>query len=304
MVQDQKKKHGLLEKLARRLSRRGLGEYRLARRLIDALLFPSDVEKVRRIYTAVFGSPPRLLFPQTFNEKMQHLKLFDRRSRFTRFADKLAVRDFVRDRIGEEVLTTIFWAGVDLRDARSQVLPHRFVLKANHSCNANLIVRDASIIDWGETEALVRKWLGRDWSMHTAEWQYRWISRKLFIEEYLESPAGGLPDYKFFCFHGRVELVQVDLNRFSNHTRTLFDREFKVLPVRFAYPRYDGELERPACYEQMREIAERLSAGEKFVRVDLYDVGRPIFGELTLRPEAGFGLFEPRDWDEKLGSLF
>jgi hypothetical protein len=292
------------EKVAGRLSLNGWGRYRVGRWAIDALLLPSDIEKVRRIYTLVFGLPPRLLAPHTFNEKLQRFKIFDRKSHHARFADKLAVRELVRERIGPEVLTQVFWIGLDLEDARRQWLPNRFVLKANHSCGANLIVRDASLLDWKEIEALVRRWLAEDWSTRMAEWQYRWIPRKLFIEEYLEGLDGGVPlDYKFFCFNGRVEMVQVDVDRFSNHTRVLFDRDFNPLPVRFAYPRHEGDLGRPACYVQMREIAECLSVGEMFLRVDLYDLGRPVFGELTLTPEAGFGQFEPPEWDERLGRL-
>ena len=293
-----------LETIAGRLRLHGCGDYRVGQWVIDALLWPSDIEKVRGIYTQVFGLPPQIHAPHTFNEKLQYLKLFDRNPRYTRFADKLAVREFVRERIGAEVLTQIFWSGLDLADARRQSLPNRFVLKANHSCGANLIVNDLALVDWKETQALVRGWLAEDWSAHTAEWHYRWIPRRLFIEEYLEGPDGGVPmDYKFFCFHGLVHMVQVDVARFSNHTRALFDRDFNPLPVRFTYPRYEGDLSRPACYELMREIAERLAIGEKFLRVDLYDLGRPVFGELTLRPEAGFGQFEPPEWDERLGQL-
>ena len=275
----------LCQRIAGRLNRDGWGTYRVGRWVIDALLLPSDIEKIRRIYTFMFGLPPRLLSPHTFNEKLQSSKIFHRKSRHVRFADKLAVRQFVRERIGPEVLTQIYWIGLDLEDARRQCLPNRFVLKANHSCNANLIVSDASLLDWKETEPVVRRWLAKDWSAHAAEWQYRWIPRKLFIEEYLEGPNGGVPmDYKFFCFHGRVEMVQVDVDRFSNHSRVLFDRNFNALPVSYAYPRYEGNLRRPACYEQMREIAEHLAAGELFLRVDLYDLGRPVFGEMTLTP--------------------
>jgi hypothetical protein len=293
-----------LEKVAGRLRLDGWDRYRVGRRVIDALLLPSDIAKVRRLYTWKCGSPPRLLSPYTFNEKVQRSK-FHRRSRHARLADKLAVREFVRERVGAEVLTRVFWSGLDLADARRQCLPNRFVLKANHSCNANLFVRDVALLDWRATEALVRQWLADDWSTQAAEWQYRWIPRKLFIEEYMEGPGGDVPwDYKFFCFHGRVEMVQVDVNRLSNHTRALFDRDFRLLPFKFQYPRYEGDLSRPACYEAMREIAERLSVEETFLRVDLYDVGRPVFGELTLHPEAGFGRFEPATWDAQLGRLW
>jgi TupA-like ATPgrasp len=84
-------------------------------------------------------------------------------------------------------------------------------------------------------------------------------------------------DYKFLCFNGRVEMIQIDVDRFSDHhTQLLFDRDFRPLPVKFNCPQYQGELTRPASYERMLNIAERLAAGEKFLRVDLYDLGRPV----------------------------
>jgi hypothetical protein len=175
--------------------------HHLGREVIDALLLPSDIATIRRQYTAVFGFPPRLLRPRTFNEKLQRYKIFFRRARQTRFADKLAVRDFVRERIGPEVLTQLFWTGLDLEDARRQHLPNRFVLKANHGSGWSVIVRDRSLLDWETTEAVVRQWLDQDYSTRCAEWQYRWIPRKLLIEEYLEGPGGGVPlDYKFWVF--------------------------------------------------------------------------------------------------------
>ena len=288
-----------------RLKQRGWGEYVLLRALIDALLFPSDIGKVLAAYSRVFGSLPQLLRPRTFNEKLQRSKLFNRKESYTRFADKVAVRDFVRKRVGAEVLTKVFWIGTELAEARQQPLPNKFVIKANQSSGGILIVTDATTFDWDAACTLTRKWQEEDHSVHFAEWQYRWIPPKLLIEEYLEGEGGGVPlDYKFFCFHGRVEIIQVDFDRFVNHTRTLFDRDFNMLPVQYKYPRHERSVARPTCFEQMRQIAEHLAAGEPFLRIDLYDVGKPVFGELTLHPESGTGQFDPPEWDERLGALF
>ena len=295
-----------LARAARRLKRAGWGKYRLGRELIDALLLLEDVATVRRKYTAAFGSQPRLLFPRSFNEKIQRRKILRRRQHHIRLADKLAVRDFVAERVGSHVLTKLFWVGSDLQDARRQSLPRKFVLKANHSWNRNLLVRDVSLFDWGAAETLVRRWLAEDYSVSGSEWQYRWIPPMLFIEEYLEDPHRTVPlDYKFLCFNGRVEMIQVDIDRFSeHHTQALLDRNFRRLPVKFNCPQYEGDLLQPGCYHSMRDIAERLAARERFLRVDLYDVGRPMFGELTPTPGAGYGPIEPPDWDEKLGALW
>jgi Tfp pilus assembly protein PilF len=295
-----------LARAARCLARNGWTKHRVGRELIDVLLLPSDVARIRRSYMGVFGSPPRLFSPRSFNENIQHTKIFRRKQRYVRFCDKLAVRDFVAERIGPEVLTQLHWVGSDLQDARRQTLPQKFVLKANHSCNANLIVRDASALDWDAAQTLTRRWLSEDFSARHTEWQYRWVPRKLLIEEYLDDPSRSVPlDYKFLCFNGRVEMIQVDVDRFSQHrTQVLLDRDFRPLPVKFNCPQYNGELSRPPFYERMLDIAERLAAGEKFLRVDLYDLGRPVFGELTLTPGAGYGRIEPSECDQKLGALW
>lgn len=284
------------------LQERGWGRTRAGRWLIDGMLLPADVRQIRTMHRRVFGRNPRLLFPKTFNEKIQRAKLLSRRARYRVYADKIAVRDYVRDRLGPEVLTDLLWTGVNLSEARALKLPGPYIIKANHGNGANLIVRDPAACDWGAAEALVKKWFSRRYDRYAAEWPYRWIEPRLLIESLLISPYGGsLPDYKFFCFHGRVQLIQVDMDRFTNHTRVFLDREGKRLPVGLLYKLYPGEVRVPDCLPLMIEYAETLAGKEPFIRIDFYDVGRPVFGEITLYPEAGLGTFDPPEWDERLG---
>jgi TupA-like ATPgrasp len=295
----------VLERLAGRLKRTRLRRFAAGRLLVDALLFPSDIAKARNTYHDVFGVYPRLFRPQTLNEKLQHSKLFSRKARYTVFADKVAVRDFVRDRVGPEVLTQVFWVGTDLADARNQPLPARFVIKANQSSGGNLLVRDASQLDWDRARRLASRWLELDQSVHFAEWEYRWIPPRLLIEELLDGPDGDVPiDYKFYCFHGRVHLVDVHISRFDAHTRLFYDRGFGLLPLASQIPTHPRGIPRPTCFDAMLEVAERLAADEAFLRVDLYDMGRPVFGELTLHPNAGRLQFDPLEWDRRLGTLW
>jgi len=275
------------------------------RLFIDAMFFPADVARSRNTYFDVFGNYPRLLWPQTLNEKLQHSKLFNRRARYTSFADKIAVRDYVRARVGPEVLTDVYWVGTDLQEARSHALPDRFVVKANQGSGSTLFVADASELDWTAAALATQQWLGHDQSVHFAEWEYRWIRPALLIEEYLDGPNGGVPtDFKFFCFHGRVQLVDVHVSRFAAYTRSFYDRDFNLLPVGSRIPRHQEPIARPKCFDAMRQIAERLAADEAFLRVDLYDVGRPIFGELTLHPNGGRVQFDPPEWDLRLGRMW
>jgi hypothetical protein len=294
-----------LERLAQRLRRRAYSNNFLVRLFIDSLLYPRDVRTVVRKYFRAYGRHPRLFRPQTFTEKLMHAKLFGRRRRHTFMTDKLAVRDIVRQRIGAKVvIPKIYWIGTDLANARKEPLPNMFVIKSNHASNQVMVVQDARALDWTNAALTAQQWLDFDYDMSQAEWQYRWIQRRLFIEEYIGA-AGNLPiDYKFFCFHGRAELIQVDIDRYSNHTRAMFDRNFQRLSFRYCYPDYDGPIAKPRSFEMMRAAAELLAQGEKFIRVDLYDAEVPIFGELTLHPQGGLGKFDPPEWDLWLGQLW
>jgi hypothetical protein len=294
---------GFAQRVGTSLKRRGWGSSSAGRGVIDALLWPADAVIACRGYHRSFGSMPRLLRPQTFNEKLQHSKLFRRKRVHTVLADKIAVRSYVSDRVGEAALTRLYWTGVDLRSAPRETLPAQFVIKANHTSGMNLIVHDRDALDWAQAYRETDAWLHVDYSAYGAEYQYRWIAPRLLIEELLVDVHGGAPcDYKFFCLHGRVECVQIDLDRYTNHTRAFVGRGFERMDLGLLYPRYYGALVRPDCFEQMVEIAEKLSTGEPFARVDLYDVGRPVFGEITLHPGSGTEKFDPADYDLALGS--
>ena len=274
------------------------------RLLTDLMLWPSDYLKCHQYYKANFGYAPRIWRPRTYNEKLLHAKLFRRRRRHTLFADKLAVRKLVAERVGEGCLPRIWWRGSKLLEARGIDLPERFVVKANHGWEAVLLVDNRDAFDWAAATQRTDAWMRADHSLEAGEWQYRWIEPELYIEEHLGDTRGAPPpDYKFFCFHGRVEFLSVDLDRATAVTRVMHGRDFEILPFGFGYPRHETKTPRPDCFEEMIEVAEALSAGEPFVRVDLYDVGRPVFGELTLHPGSGFDPFDPPAMDEQFGAL-
>jgi TupA-like ATPgrasp len=290
------------------LKRSRLARFQAGRCLIDLVLWPSDVWKVCSTYRRAFDRSPRLLRPRTFNERLQRAKLFSRKARHMVYADKIAVREYVAAKVGAQHLSQVFWIGTDIRRAQEKRLPSRFVVKANHSCGANIIVTDVLQFDWDAAHRLTQQWLQDDYSVHFAEWQYRWIKPRLFIEEFVESGGRIVPvDYKFFCFHGRAEIVWVHCDRFTNHTRSVYDREFNLLPVAIGHARPKNGIHaiaRPECFYEMRHVAERLADREPFLRVDLYDAGKPVFGELTLHPLAGLGRFEPPDWDVIFGRFW
>jgi hypothetical protein len=292
------------ERVGLKLKKTSLSKRAAGRFLIDLILLPSDLKKIVLTYNEHLGRVPHLIRPRNFNEHLQQAKLMRRKKLYTQWADKIAVRAYVEGKIGTEYLTRLLWCGSDVREVDIDSLPASFIIKPNQGSGVNIIVRDKQTVDWNAIYNETKEWLLSDNSIPFAEWQYRWIDRKILIEQLLVDAQGGIPmDYKFFCFHGRVEIVQVDHDRFGRHTRNLYDRQFTLLPVSLQYPNYEGPIEKPSSFEEMVLLAEVLSDKEPFVRVDFYHIDRPIFGEITLHPGAGVEKFTPEQFDITLGKL-
>jgi hypothetical protein len=251
------------------------------------------------------GYYPNILFPKTFNEKLQRRKLFDRRPLLTLMADKYAVRNYVRERLPVD-FPRLYCVTDNPSDISLKSLPNKFVIKPTHASGWVRIVKDKSLISEGELRDECTKWLARSYYDVSKEWVYKNIPRRLLVEELLEDGTGDVPrDYKFFVFAGKVQLIQVDIDRFRGHRRNLYDRHWNRLDVRFVYDTYGGALPRPNSLAEMIEYAEMLGDGLEFVRVDFYNLGsRVLFGELTITPENGFGKFIPESFDLYLGGLW
>lgn len=294
---------GSTETLGRRLQQSTLVQSSVGQLCVDMLLLPSDAHRILRQYKARFHEYPDLVRPATFNEFLQQTKLTRRSRELVVLADKIRVREHVARVIGEQYLTRVYWTGTDLRTVDREALPSSFMLKANHGSNFNLPVPVAEALDWDAAVRTADRWLATDQSARFSEWHYRWIPRSLLIEELLLTPGGGLPDdYKFFCFHGEARLCQVDIDRATRHTRNFYDRQFRPVPMTFEYPSHEGPVSKPACFDDMVALAERLAGRHPFVRVDFYDVRGPVFGELTFHPGAGLNRFGQDDWNRRLGT--
>jgi hypothetical protein len=275
------------------------------RAFVDAVLLPSDRLKIRHAYRKAFGYEPDLENPRTFNEWLQYTKIHNRRSHHPIISDKVAVREYIAERIGSDMLPRLYWSGASLSECDRAALPDRFVIKVNQGSGSNIVVHDKKTADWPSicqsTDMLLRK----DWSIPCAEWQYRWIKPQVLVEEYLETPGHqSLIEFQFFCIMGRCEFVEVDFDRFTEHRRLYFGRDFQPIDMQIRLPAYEQPFAKPAFYEQMLQAAETFAREEMFLRVDFYDVGRPVIGELTLHPGSGMVKFKPPEWDERLGRLF
>jgi len=264
----------------------------LLRRLPDAVAVSID-------YFRVFGRFPNLANPQLFSEKMQHLKLLDHDPRTPGLVDKVRVKEFVANAIGEQWLIPTLWHGEHLTETVLRKMPKPAVVKANHSSAQVKFVTANSNLASVAREA--NGWLGYDHHVVHREWAYGNVQRELLIEPFIGE--GGAPDdYKFWVFDGVVRFIQVDHDRFSGHTRQFYSPSWTRLDLTMNYPDTPANAPPPPHLARMIAAASKLAEGFRFVRVDLYDTPqRPLFGEMTFSPEAGLCRFDPPSFDLELG---
>lgn len=267
-----------------------------------------DEEYLKRLFYANMGRELNLTDPNTFNEKLQWLKLYDRRPEYTMMVDKYLVRGYIAETLGEEYLIPLLGVWDDPDEIDFDALPNQFVLKCNHNSGLGMcICKDKSKLDIAKVKRELRKGLKQNYYLTGREWPYKNVPRKIICEQYISDGAQGaeLKDYKFMCFNGEVKCSFVCSDRFSKkglHV-TFFDRDWNVMPFERHYPALKEGISRPKNYEKMIAFAEELSKKIPFLRVDFYEVnGRIYFGELTFFPGSGMEEFSPEEWDIILGS--
>ncbi len=265
----------------------------------------SDELFIKAQFYFVFGRELDLDRPSTYTEKLQWIKLYDRKPEYTMMADKLLVKDYVEKTIGDEYIIPTLGVWDSAEEITFDDLPDRFVLKCNHDSGGSVICKDKSSLDIRKTIEFLKEHLNRNFYWRGREWVYKDIKPKIIAEKYMEdADSGQLRDYKFFCFDGIPRFVQVDFDRFKNHKRNLFDMEWNLMDFELQFPRDPKtKIECPKDMDLMKEIAQKLSAGIPHVRVDLYYVeGHIYFGELTFYHGSGFEHFKPPEYDELFGS--
>lgn len=251
-----------------------------------------------------------LVNPQTFNEKLQWLKLYYHRPDYVKMADKEAVKGYVANTIGQEYVIPILGKWNNVRDIEWDSLPRQFVLKTNHDGgNFGIIIcKDKNSLNKKKAQRRLQKSLNRNTYLLGREWPYRDIPRKVFAEQYIEDPiVGELLDYKFFCFDGKVKMLFVASGRQDGSSGIkfdYFDENYQPLNVQQTHPRSANPPEKPVNFELMKKLAEDLSSGIPHVRVDFYNVnGKIYFGEYTFFSYGGWAEFHPEEFDYILGSF-
>lgn len=266
-----------------------------------------DQEYLGKIYESVFNKAIDFEDPKTFNEKIQWLKLYDRRPEYTSMVDKYEVKRIVGNLIGEEhVIKTLgVWDCFDDIDFDS--LPEKFVLKCTHDSGGLVICRDKKSFDARKAKKKISSSLKRDYFSLFREWPYKNVKPRIIAEEYMEdSETNELRDYKFFCFDGVAKIMFVASDRQKKGEETkfdFFDMDFNHLPIVNGHPNSSQIIKKPTAFNEMIAFAEVLSKGIPHVRCDFYEVnGKVFFGELTFSHFSGLVPFKPEEWDEKMGS--
>lgn len=273
-------------------------------------LFRSHAARVRSVmrqYEIAFGRSFDLQNPQTFNEKIQWLKLFYPNPLITVCADKYRVREYVAEKIGGKYLTKLLAVFDRPEEIDFAALPNQFALKVNWGSGQNFICRDKMKISESECRKKLKKWLNPRCNqfLFAQEWGYRDIPPKILCEEYLKFLEENPKVFKIICFNGEPRVIQLVMDdKTPKETINYYDTDWNLLPFKQNFPTNSAPIERPVFLDEMFELARKLSEPFPFVRVDFYESPTELhFSELTFYSDAGLARFEPEEWDLKLGQM-
>jgi hypothetical protein len=272
----------------------------------------SDKVWIARTFRKVFGYKLRLDSPQTLNEKIQWLKLYERKDFHTQCADKYAVREFLKKEFGEEYLILLIFVTDKWKEINEHTIKEfPCILKANHASGDFLILRNPEEVNWKRVQLKCRVWLDWDFYKCGREWQYKNIKRRIVVEHLLQTKDGHIPnDYKLHYLNGELQFVYVSIDREGANKRNIYDMNWNPLFFSWVGKHKNAEslrgeeVDPPATFDKMKEIAKEIAKRFKYVRVDFYDVdGKLYFGEITLHHGSGFNVFTPPEYDLRYGQL-
>lgn len=269
-----------------------------------ALRFVPDIPYIQMYYFARFRRLCNLRNPVTYNEKLNWLKLHDRRAEYVRMVDKYEAKEYVAGLIGREYIIPTLGVWERFDDIDFNALPDQFVLKCTHDSEGVVIVRDKSRMDIEAARDKIEAAMKCNFYYIGREWPYRNIKPRIIAEQYMEDHVDGeLRDYKFFCFNGEPKAMFIASERGPGTTKfDYYDLDFHHLDLIQHYPNAAKPPRKPDTFEQMIELARTLTRGIPHVRADFYEVdGRLYFGELTFFHFSGFMPFQPAKWDKIFG---
>lgn len=268
-------------------------------------LFPDPVylQIMNHVY---MQKPLNLKNPQTFNEKIQWLKLHDRKKEYTKMVDKYTAKKHVASIIGSKHIIPTLGVWDKFDDIDFEKLPQQFVLKCTHDSGGLIICRDKSKLNIDEARRKINACLKQRYYWIAREWPYKNVKPRIIAEQYMEVEGDlELTDYKWFCFNGEPQFLYISHGLANHETATIdfYDINHRRMPFkRTDYKSSTTDAPKPRCHDEMIDIARKLSKNIPFVRIDLYEInGKVYFSEITFSPCAGWLPFDPQEWDYKLG---
>lgn len=272
--------------------------------------FIPDKLMLQMQYRIKTGRKLNLSDPKRYTEKLQWYKLYYRNPLMTRCSDKYAIREYVKDKGLDSILNKLYGVFENVSDINFDELPSSFAIKHTNGSGENLFVSNKNDIDIENLKIKLNEWMTKSKPKYGREWCYYNVESRIIVEELLERDENNdLPDYKFFCFNGKVKYLYTMVDYVDDHNNgkcSFFTPDFKQLPFRRSeYKEIDREIKKPENFEKMISIAEILSQDFPHVRVDLYNInGNIVFGELTFYNASGYTVFNPDKFDFILGEEF
>ena len=255
-------------------------------------------------FRLIMGYKLNLKNPQTFSEKLQWLKLYNRRPEYTKMVDKVSAKDYVASIIGERYIIPTLGIWNSVEEIEWEKLPNQFVVKSTGDSGGVVVCKDKKMFDKQTAIKKLKKLGERSYYKYNKEYPYKDVPHRYIAEEYMVDESGDeLKDYKFFCFDGKPQFLFVATGRQKNDTRfDFYDTDFNHIPVINGHPNSDVFPTKPQNFTEMLEVARKLSQGIPHVRIDLYNIkGKVLFGEMTFFHWSGMMPFEPIEWDYIFG---
>ena len=260
------------------------------------------------LYRIIMGRKLNLKNPKEYNEKLQWLKLNDRKPEYSTMVDKYEVRGYIEDLLGDKYLIPCLGIYDSVDDIDIDALPDRFVLKCTHDSGSVEICKDKSSFDIEGARHRLSQAMKRNYYATYREWPYKYVKPRVIAEGYLEGDEGDLKDYKVMCFNGEAKIIEVHENRFVEgkvHTQTFYDREWNIVPLtQIETVTVDRPGERPRQLDEILRLSELIAKNMYHARIEWYIEGDKIyFGEITFFDGSGFESFSTPEMERMLGDM-
>lgn len=267
-------------------------------------LFPDELY-LKILYRLELGHKLNLENPQFYTEKLQWLKLYDRKNSYINIVDKYEVKRIVQNIIGSEYIIPTIGVWDSPKDITWDALPERFVLKTTFGGGSDgvFICKHKDFHEIEKIKKGIKKSMRTNPYQRLREWPNKMVPKRIIAEEFLDDETGDLRDYKFYCFNGVPKVLLIASNRYTSHNFDYFDMDFNRLPITSAMGPNNPEIaSKPDCFEKMKSIAAQLSANYSHIRIDLYYCNKQIyFGEMTLYDSSGFDDLSSEEWNHRFG---